>query len=63
MAEAEKAMKRKVSPKVWQFYKVEGEKLIRLKKECPRCGRGYFLAEHEDRYTCGKCGYTQYKKK
>jgi len=63
MVEAPKASKKKASPKVWQFYKIEGEKLIRLKKECPRCGRGYFLADHVDRYTCGKCGYTQYKKK
>jgi small subunit ribosomal protein S27Ae len=63
MSEAGKAVKKKVSPKVWQFYKVGGDGLSRLKKECPRCGRGYFLAEHADRYTCGKCNYTQYKKK
>ena len=51
------------SPKVWTFYKVEGGRLIRLKKECPRCGRGTFMAEHSDRYTCGKCGYTMWKVK
>lgn len=49
------------SPKVWQFYKVEDGKLVRLRKECPRCGKGYFMAEHEDRLTCGHCGYTQWK--
>lgn len=63
MSEAEKVPKKKVSPKVWQFYKVEAGRLVKMRKECPRCGRGYFLGEHADRYTCGKCGYTQYKKK
>ena len=49
------------SPKVWKFYKVEGGKLVRLKKMCPRCGAGVFMAEHPDRYACGKCGYTEWK--
>jgi len=52
-----------VSPKVWAFYKVEGDKVGRLRRECPRCGRGVFLGEHKDRYTCGRCGYTQFKRK
>lgn len=55
--------KKGFSPKVWQFYKIEGNKLIRLKKECPRCGKGYFMAEHKDRLTCGHCGYTRWKTK
>ncbi|OWP56200.1 MAG: 30S ribosomal protein S27ae [Thermoplasmatales archaeon B_DKE] len=46
-----------------EMYKVEGEKLTRLRRFCPRCGPGTFLAEHEDRMTCGKCGYTEFKKK
>jgi ubiquitin-small subunit ribosomal protein S27Ae len=54
--------KRKESP-VYKFYQVKGEKLERLRKECPRCGRGVFLGEHRDRLTCGKCGYTSFKKK
>ncbi len=28
---------------------------------CPRCGPGYRLAEHKDRYSCGKCGYFEKK--
>jgi len=47
---------------VYKFYQVEGDRVERLKKECPRCGRGVFLAEHKDRLTCGKCGYTSFKK-
>ncbi len=57
-----KAKKKKLSPKVWKFYKIEGESLQKLKKDCQRCGKGVFLAEHNDRYTCGTCGFTQFKK-
>jgi len=47
---------------VWKIYKVENGKLVRLRKICPKCGPGVFLAEHKDRYSCGKCGYTEWKK-
>ncbi|MCP8304136.1 MAG: 30S ribosomal protein S27ae [archaeon] len=59
----EKKVKKKTSPRIWKFYRIDGPSLVRLRKECPRCGRGVFLAEHEDRSTCGKCGYTIFKKK
>lgn len=55
----EKAKKRK--RKVFHHYKVEGEKLKRLLPLCERCGPGYFMADHGDRYTCGHCGLTRYK--
>jgi ubiquitin-small subunit ribosomal protein S27Ae len=45
------------------LYKVEGDKLVRLRKACPKCGPGTFLAEHEDRFACGRCGYTEFKSK
>lgn len=45
-----------------QLYAVEGEKLSRQRRFCPRCGPGVFLAEHKDRFTCGKCSYTEFKK-
>jgi small subunit ribosomal protein S27Ae len=56
-----KAPKRRIQ--AYKLYKVEGETLTRLRKECPRCGRGYFMAEHEGRLTCGNCGYTTYTSK
>jgi len=28
-------------------------------KFCPKCGSR--MAEHSDRYTCGKCHYTEWK--
>jgi small subunit ribosomal protein S27Ae len=53
--------------KIHKFYEVvEGKgrlKVSRKRKVCPRCGAGVFLAEHEDRYSCGKCGYTDFRKK
>lgn len=45
--------------KVRLYYKIENGKVIRLKKLCPRCGS--YMAEHKDRYHCGKCGYTEFK--
>ncbi|MCL4375264.1 30S ribosomal protein S27ae [Candidatus Marsarchaeota archaeon] len=30
-------------------------------KFCPKCGSR--LADHKDRLTCGKCGYTEWKHK
>jgi len=48
---------------VWKYYKVEGEQVKKLKKECSRCGRGVFMGNHVDRVTCGRCGYTEFKSK
>ncbi len=31
------------------------------RKSCPKCGSGARLAEHANRRTCGKCGYTEMK--
>lgn len=45
---------------VGKYYKNVNGQLVRTKKFCPRCGPGVFMAEHWRRYTCGKCGYTEY---
>lgn len=45
------------------YFKLEGDKIARTKKHCPKCGPGVFLAEHKDRVSCGKCGYTEFIKK
>ncbi len=45
----------------YKYYKIEGNRAIKNKKECPKCGSGVFLAEHKDRLSCGKCGYTEFK--
>jgi small subunit ribosomal protein S27Ae len=43
------------------YYKIEEQELKRLRPNCERCGPGYFMADHGDRYTCGHCGLTRYK--
>jgi small subunit ribosomal protein S27Ae len=58
-----KERKPRANVQVWKLYKVSGEAAERLKKECPRCGKGYFMAEHRDRLSCGNCGYTTFKSK
>ncbi len=30
---------------------------------CPKCGPGVRLAEHSNRWACGKCKYTEMKPK
>ncbi len=54
--------KKKGNVLVSKFYKLEGSSLKRLGRDCPRCGKGVFMAEHSDRFTCGKCNYTTFKK-
>ena len=56
-----KKPKNKAPSRKYSKYKVEGDKLNRA-KTCPKCGAGIFLAEHKDRFYCGKCGYVQIKK-
>ena len=45
-----------------EIYLVQDSKLVRQRRFCPRCGPGIFLAEHKDRFACGKCSYTEFKK-
>jgi len=58
-----KEKKHKDEKGVKAMYKVEGDKLSRARPTCERCGPGYFMADHHDRYTCGHCGFTRYKQK
>ncbi len=59
MAEAKTAKKRTHGSKLWKAYKVEGDRVVRLKKFSPKAGTGYFMAEHKDRRTCGKTSYME----
>ncbi|OQX19253.1 MAG: 30S ribosomal protein S27ae [Candidatus Altiarchaeales archaeon A3] len=55
-----KGEKKAKTTKKSENYKIEGTKLTRTTKFCPRCGDGIFMAKHKDRYGCGKCGYTEF---
>lgn len=54
--------KKKKTKKICDYYEIKNNKLIRKLTNCPRCGAGTYLAEHADRLSCGKCGYTEWKK-
>lgn len=44
-----------------EIYEKEDDEVKVQRKNCPRCGNGVFLADHGDRLSCGKCGYTEFK--
>lgn len=45
------------------LYEVVDGKLRRKRQFCPKCGPGVFMAEHADRVSCGRCGYTEFKQR
>ena len=45
-----------------ELYEIKDNKVQRKRKFCPKCEANY-LAQHEDRLSCGKCGYTEFLKK
>ena len=49
--------------KMSEIFKEKDGKIERKRQECPRCGSGVYMAEHGNRTSCGKCGYTVFKKK
>ena len=50
---------KKVKLATLKYYKVDGNgKITRLRRVCPSCGPGVFMASHFDRQYCGKCGLT-----
>lgn len=42
------------------LYDVDGDEIERTREACPKCGPGVFLADHGDRRSCGRCGYTEF---
>ncbi len=60
---AKKPKVKKKHQKLSDLYKVEGDKLVKNVKSCPKCGDGIFLAQHKNRQTCGKCNYTEFSSK
>ncbi|HTT16342.1 MAG TPA: 30S ribosomal protein S27ae [Thermoplasmata archaeon] len=43
------------------LYEVENDSIRRTHLACPKCGPGTYLAEHADRRSCGRCGYSESK--
>jgi len=62
MAKGKEKDDSKKSMKIHEYYEVTESGVIRKKPSCPKCGPGTFMATHEDRVHCGRCGYTEFKK-
>lgn len=60
-AKPERVKRPKKKSAKWKLYDASGEKMKRKNTPCPKCGEGVFMAEHKNRYSCGKCGYTAWK--
>ena len=58
-----KAPKNKPTSKKYSKYKIEGDKIVRNDKFCPRCGPGIFLMKAQGRTYCGKCHYAEFEGK
>ncbi|AAK40759.1 30S ribosomal protein S27ae [Saccharolobus solfataricus] len=59
--EAKVAKEQKVKAIVRTYYVIEGNKVKLKNKKCPRCGS--IMAHHlkpNERWSCGKCGYTEF---
>lgn len=46
-----------------EYFEINGDKLERKYKNCPEHDgkKGFKMAEHDDRWTCGNCGHTEFK--
>ncbi len=59
---AKKQVKNKKPSQRWKMYEIKDGKLIRKNPTSPKEGPGIFMAVHKNRKTCGKSGYTEFKK-
>mgnify|MGYP000188551228 FL=1 len=62
MPKREKKKKEKELARVSRYYIIKEDRVERRLPFCERCGPGYFMADHGDRYACGQCGFTRYKR-
>ena len=53
--------RRKKEKAIFKQYGIEKDRLTRQRPFCERCGPGFFMADHGNRFSCGNCGFTRYK--
>ena len=56
-----KAPRKRTKISKGKLYEVQGDKAKKKNRICPKCGSGVFLAEHNNRFSCGNCSYTEMK--
>lgn len=44
-----------------KFLNIKDGKIERTRRICDRCGDGTYMAEHANRWYCGKCHLTIWK--
>ncbi|MBI2547414.1 MAG: 30S ribosomal protein S27ae [Candidatus Aenigmarchaeota archaeon] len=44
-----------------KYFTVKEGTVERTRRYCPRCGTS-ILAQHKNRFSCGKCTYTEFLK-
>ena len=47
----------------YKKYTIEGDKIVKKERSCPRCGPGIFLSAGKNRLYCGKCHFTEFEKR
>ena len=57
---AKPAVKKGKVEGIWNVFEKSGEALTRKNHSCPKCGQGFFMAKHKDRWSCGQCHYTEF---
>lgn len=45
--------------KLWELYDVSSGSVSRKNNFCKKCGPGFFLSSHKDRFFCGNCNYME----
>lgn len=45
-----------------EYFSIKDGKVEIKRRYCPRCGDS-FLANHKDRFVCGKCHYSEFPTK
>ncbi|MDP3734637.1 MAG: 30S ribosomal protein S27ae [Nanoarchaeota archaeon] len=58
-----KVAKKAAGARAADLYTINGPKVERKNKSCPKCGLGMFMAQHKDRIVCGKCHYCEFLQK
>ncbi|MBU0665963.1 MAG: 30S ribosomal protein S27ae [Nanoarchaeota archaeon] len=56
---AKKQKKKQPASKVAKVYEISGDSIKAKNKKCPKCN--VFMANHKDRWTCGRCQYMEKK--
>lgn len=52
-----KAVAKKPAKKLYKLYEVSGDSAKLKTKLCPKCSS--FMGKHANRFSCGKCKYTE----